>query len=42
MILLLASLSSDTDSRTVDMATPTVWRLGTIQYYVHSKLFRIV
>ena len=42
MILSLASLSSDTDShtvRTVNMATLTVWRLGTSQYYVHVKLF---
>ena len=40
MILSLASLSSDTDSRTVrtvNMATLTVWRLGTSQYYVHVK-----
>ena len=35
-------LSSDTDSRTVNMATLTVWRLGTRQYYVHIKLFWIV
>ena len=39
MILSLASLSSDTDSRTVNMATLAVWRLGTSQYYVHVKLF---
>ena len=42
MILSLASLSSDTDSRTVrtvNMATLTVWRLGTSQYYVRVKLF---
>ena len=42
MILSLASLSSDTDSRTVrtmNMAKLTVWRLGTSQYYVHVKLF---
>ena len=39
MILSLASLSSDTDSRTVNIATLTVWRLGTSQYYVHVKLF---
>ena len=45
MILALASLSSDTDSRTVrtvrtvNMATLTVWRLGTSQYYEHVKLF---
>ena len=43
MILALASLSSDNDSRTVrtvrtvNMATLTVWRLGTSQYYVHVK-----
>ena len=40
MILPLASLSSDTDSRTVctmNMAILTVWRLGTNQYYVHVK-----
>ena len=37
MILSLESLSSDTDSRTVNMATLTVWRLGTRQYYVHVK-----
>ena len=34
MTLSLASLSSDTDSLTVNMATLTVWRLGTSQYYV--------
>ena len=41
MILSLASLSSDTDSRTVrtvNMATLTVWRLGTSQYYVQTIL----
>ena len=37
MILSLASLSSDTDSRTVNMATLTVWGLGISQYYVHEK-----
>ena len=42
MVLSLASLSSDTDSRTVNMGTLTVWRLGTSQYYVHVKLFWIV
>ena len=38
--IITASLSSDTDSRTVrtvNMATLTVWRLGTNQYYVHVK-----
>ena len=34
MVLSLASLRSDTDSHTVNMATLTVWRLGTFQYYV--------
>ena len=44
MILALASLSSDNDSRTVrtvrtvNMATLTVWRLGTSQYYVQTIL----
>ena len=28
-----------TDNRTVNMATLTVWRLGTSQYYVPVKLF---
>ena len=37
MILSLASLRSDTDSCTVNMATLTVWRLGTNQYYVRVK-----
>ena len=37
MILSLASLSSDTDSRTVNMVTLTVWRLDTNQYYIHVK-----
>ena len=37
MILSLASLSSDTDSRTVNMATLTVWGLGISQYYVQEK-----
>ena len=37
MILSLVSLSSDTDSRTVNMATLTVWGLGISQYYVHEK-----
>ena len=37
MILSLASLSSDSDSRTVNMATLTVWGLGISQYYVHEK-----
>ena len=35
MILSVASLSSDTDSRTVNITTLTVRRLGTSQYYVH-------
>ena len=35
MILSVASLSSDTDSRTVNTTTLTVRRLGTSQYYVH-------
>ena len=39
MILSLASLSIDPDSRTVNMAILTVCRLGTSQYYVHVKLF---
>ena len=37
MILSLPSLSSDSDSRTVNMATLTVWGLGISQYYVHEK-----
>ena len=37
MILSLASLNSDTDSRTVNMVTLTVWRLGTSRHYVHVK-----
>ena len=44
VILSRASLSDDTDSPTVNkkLATLTVWRLGTSQYYVHVKLFWIV
>ena len=39
MTLSMESLSSDNDSRTVNMATFTVWRLGSSQYYVHVQLF---
>ena len=41
MTLSLASDndSSEKDSHTVNMATLTVWRLGTSHYYVHVKLF---